>query len=93
MDRKAAKELAHIEGWLERDDEITQRGKAAYLADVLLQEAGDSLMMKLGEAANRLSRLSVLAPNTTTSSSTPPTEAPKSRAALGAPLTFSLAIR
>jgi len=27
------------------------------------QEAGDSLMMKLGEAANRLSRLDVLAPD------------------------------
>ena len=37
-------------------------GKAAYLGDDLLQEAGDSLMMKLGEAANRLSRLGVLAP-------------------------------
>ncbi|HEY5190287.1 MAG TPA: HepT-like ribonuclease domain-containing protein, partial [Solirubrobacteraceae bacterium] len=27
------------------------------------QEAGDSLMMKLGEAANRMSRLDVLAPD------------------------------
>jgi uncharacterized protein with HEPN domain len=36
--------------------------KAAYLATNLLQEAGDSLMMNLGEAANRLSRLDVLAP-------------------------------
>jgi len=41
MDRKAAKELVHIRGWLERVDEITQRGKQAYLADALLQEAGD----------------------------------------------------
>jgi uncharacterized protein with HEPN domain len=63
MDRKAAKELVHIRGWLERVNEITQRGKRAYLADALLQEAGDSLMMKLGEAANRLSRLNVLAPD------------------------------
>ncbi len=63
MDRKAAKELVHIRGWLERVDEITQRGKDAYLDDALLQEAGDSLMMKLGEAANRLSRLGVLAPD------------------------------
>lgn len=63
MDRKAAKELLHIEGWLERVDEIIQRGTDAYLADELLQEAGDSLMMKLGEAANRLSRLDVLAPH------------------------------
>lgn len=40
-----------------------RRGRDAYLADDLLQEAGDSLMMKLGEAANRLSRLGVLAPD------------------------------
>ncbi|MGE5718683.1 MAG: hypothetical protein ACM3XQ_02275 [Nocardioidaceae bacterium] len=61
MDRKVAKELVHIRGWLERVrvDEITQRGKETYLADALLQEPGDSLMMKLGEAANRLSRLGV----------------------------------
>lgn len=63
MDRKAAKELLHIEGWLERVDEMIHRGKDAYFADDLLQEAGDSLMMKLGEAANRLSRLGVLAPD------------------------------
>ena len=62
MDRKAAKELLHIRGWLERVDEIVERSKDVYLADGLLQEAGDSLMMKLGEAANRLSRLGVLAP-------------------------------
>ena len=62
MERKVAKELLHIQGWLERVDEIIQRGKELYLADDLLQEAGDSLMMKLGEAANRLSRLGVLAP-------------------------------
>lgn len=62
MERNAAKELLHIQGWLDRVDEIVERGKDAYLADGLLQEAGDSLMMKLGEAANRLSRLDVLAP-------------------------------
>lgn len=63
MDRRAAKELLHIQGWLGRVDEIVRRGKTAYLADDLLQEAGDSLMMKLGEAAKRLSRLGVLAPD------------------------------
>ena len=63
MERKAAKELLHIQAWLTRVDEIVRRGKEAYLADDLLQEAGDSLMMKLGEAANRLSRLCVLAPD------------------------------
>jgi uncharacterized protein with HEPN domain len=63
MEREAAKELIHIKGWLERVHEIVERGEDAYLADDLLQEAGDSLMMKLGEAANRLSRLGVLAPD------------------------------
>lgn len=57
MDRRAAKELVHIQGWLARVEEIAERGKGVYLADGLLQEAGDSLMMKLGEAANRLARL------------------------------------
>lgn len=63
MQRRVAKELLHIQGWMTRVDEIVRRGKDAYLADDLLQEAGDSLMMKLGEAANRLSRLNVLAPD------------------------------
>ncbi len=62
MDRQAAKELLHIQTWLARMSEIVERGQQAYLQDALLQEAGDSLMMKLGEAANRLSRLEVLAP-------------------------------
>jgi len=62
MDRRAAKELMHIQTWLVRMSEIVERGQQAYLEDALLQEAGDSLMMKLGEAANRLSRLEVLAP-------------------------------
>jgi uncharacterized protein with HEPN domain len=63
MDRKAAKELLHIRGWLDRVQEIAERGRDAYVTDAILQEAGDSLMMKLGEAANRLSRLGVLAPD------------------------------
>ena len=63
MEVKAAKELLHILAWLDRVDEIVRRGKESYLTDDLLQEAGDSLMMKLGEAANRLSRLDVLAPD------------------------------
>lgn len=62
MNRKAAKGLLHIRAWLERVQEIKERGKGDYMGDELLQEAGDSLMMKLGEAANRLSRLGVLAP-------------------------------
>lgn len=30
MDRKAAKELLHVQGWLERVDEIVERGRDAY---------------------------------------------------------------
>lgn len=48
MDRRAVKELLHIQGWLDRVDAIAVRGKDDYLVDDLLQEAGDSLMMKLG---------------------------------------------
>lgn len=44
MDRKAAKELVHLQGWLERVDDIVQRGKDTYLSDDLLQEAGHSLV-------------------------------------------------
>lgn len=62
MQRKIAKELLHIEAWLRRAEEIIAKGKDAYVADDLLQEAGDSLMIKLGEAANRLSKLDVRAP-------------------------------
>lgn len=62
MERKAAKELLHVQAWLDRVDQIVERGKSAYLGDDLLQEAGDSLMMKLGEAAKRLSKLDVLPP-------------------------------
>ncbi len=62
MDRRIAKELLHIEAWLERVDEIVARGKDDYLEDELLQEAGDSLMMKLGEATNRLSRMEARSP-------------------------------
>lgn len=63
MNRKAAKELVHLQSWLLRVDQIVKRGKQTYLDDELLQEAGDSLMMKFGEAANRFSRLGVLAPD------------------------------
>lgn len=63
MDRRTAKELLHVRDWLSRAREIIERGQSAYDADDLLQEAGDSLMMKLGEAANRLSRLELPPPD------------------------------
>ncbi|MGB7979337.1 MAG: HepT-like ribonuclease domain-containing protein [Candidatus Nanopelagicales bacterium] len=63
MDRKTAKELLHLRDWLDRTQEIVDRGKDAYLREDLLQEAGDSLMMKLGEASNRLSRVGFQSPS------------------------------
>lgn len=62
MDRRTAKDLLHVRDWLDRALDIVQRGQPAYAADPLLQEAGDSLMMKLGEAAGRLARASVEPP-------------------------------
>jgi uncharacterized protein with HEPN domain len=58
-----AKELLHVRDWLDRAQEIVDRGKESYLRDDLLQEAGDSLMMKLGEASIRLSRASLEGPD------------------------------
>ncbi len=58
MDNATAKEFLHLETWFLRITMITAQGHAAYLADPILQEAGDALMMKIGEAANRLSRSS-----------------------------------
>lgn len=63
IDRKVAKELLHVRDWLDRAQEIVDRGKETYLRDDLLQEAGDSLMMKLGEASNRLSRAGIEGPD------------------------------
>jgi uncharacterized protein with HEPN domain len=62
MDRKVAKELLHVRDWLDRAHDVVARGHEAYTTDELLQEAGDSLMMKLGEAAGRLARAGVEPP-------------------------------
>jgi uncharacterized protein with HEPN domain len=62
MDRKVAKELLHVRDWLDRAQDIVDRGHEAYTTDELLQEAGDSLMMKLGEASGRLARAAVEPP-------------------------------
>ena len=42
MERKVAKELLHVKGWLARVAEIVERGRSDYLDDALIQEAGDS---------------------------------------------------
>ncbi len=37
MERKAAKELLHIQDWLDRFEQIVERGEDVYLADALLR--------------------------------------------------------
>lgn len=54
MQPRIAKEFLHLDSWLDQVDQIAELGRQRCLTDNLPQEAGDSLMMKLGEAANRL---------------------------------------
>lgn len=62
MDYKIAKELIHLCDWLSRVETIVELGEQAYLSDPLLQEAGDSLMMKIGEVSGRLARAGMAPP-------------------------------
>ena len=62
MDRRTAKEYLHIRDWLLLAQQIVDQGEDAYLSDPLLQEAGDSIMMKIGEAARRLSQRDAVPP-------------------------------
>lgn len=56
----SAKDLLHVEEWLEVAREIVGEGRDSYNGSRVLKEAGDSVMMKIGEAANRLDRAGVL---------------------------------
>lgn len=62
MELRVAKELLHVQRWLALAAVIVERGKAAYEADEVAQEAGDSLMIKIGEAAKTLAARGVVAP-------------------------------
>jgi hypothetical protein len=62
MESRVAKELLHIQHWLEIAASIAARGKGAYDADEVAQEAGDSLMIKIGEAAKTLAASGLAAP-------------------------------
>lgn len=62
MDIRVAKELLHIHRWLSIAASIVARGQAAYEADPVAQEAGDSLMIKIGEASKHLAQLGTTAP-------------------------------
>ncbi|GAA2241075.1 hypothetical protein GCM10010401_12250 [Rarobacter faecitabidus] len=63
METRVAKELLHIQHWLEISASIVAKGKEAYEADEVAQEAGDSLMIKIGEAAKTLAARGLEAPN------------------------------
>jgi len=57
MDRRAAKELLHIEGWLSRVDEIVHRGKDQLSWLTLSRDLpawGDSLAELFGAAKSEL---------------------------------------
>ena len=62
MDLRAAKELLHIQKWLSIAASIVVRGKPSYDTDPVAQEAGDSLMMKIGEASKYLASSGIKAP-------------------------------
>lgn len=62
METRVAKELLHIQHWLEVAASIIVKGKDAYEADEVAQQAGDSLMIKIGEAAKTLAARGVAAP-------------------------------
>lgn len=62
MEVRVAKEYVHIRDWLTLAQEIVDAGEQAYLATPLSQEAGDSIMMKVGEAAGRMSRAGIEPP-------------------------------
>lgn len=64
MGLRVAKELLHIQRWLEIVASIVDGGKAAYDLDPVAQEAGDSLMIKMGEASKYLAASGALAPGT-----------------------------
>ena len=54
MDKRAAKELMHVQRWLTIAATIATRGRDFYITDEVAQEAGDALMIKIGEASKRL---------------------------------------
>lgn len=63
MELRAAKELMHILHWLELAASIVAEGKDAYFADEVKQEAGDSIMIKIGEASKTLASTGLVAPD------------------------------
>jgi uncharacterized protein with HEPN domain len=63
MEIRVAKELLHIQRWLGIAASIVASGHDAYASDEVAQEAGDSLMIKIGEAAKTLAARGLEAPD------------------------------
>lgn len=63
MELRVAKELLHIKRWLDIVSSIVEGGKASYDRNPVAQEAGDSLMIKIGEASKYLASRGVVAPD------------------------------
>lgn len=51
MPPRIAEESLHLRDWLAKASVIAGSGRGEYDRNELLQKAGDSLMMKIGEAA------------------------------------------
>lgn len=62
MEIRVAKELLHIQRWLAIAASIVAQGKSSYDTDEVAQEAGDSLMIKIGESSKTLAAYAVPAP-------------------------------
>ncbi|MEL4504267.1 HepT-like ribonuclease domain-containing protein [Luteococcus sp. H138] len=63
MKERVAKDLLHMAAWFELAEGIVAGGgQEAYLADRIMCEASDGILMKLGEAAGRLRRSGVDVP-------------------------------
>lgn len=63
MDQRVVKDLLHIERWLGLAAQIVAKGRDSYLTDPLDQEAGDSLILKVGEAAKNIAARNQAAPD------------------------------
>lgn len=62
MELRVAKELLHVKRWLGVVESVVDGSKAAYDRDPVAQEAGDSLMIKIGEASKYLAASGIGAP-------------------------------
>jgi|AntAceMinimDraft_6_1070360.scaffolds.fasta_scaffold01420_2 uncharacterized protein with HEPN domain len=63
MPEKVAYELIHLFDWFQRIEELTAHGHGQYMSNALNMEAGDSLLMKIGESIKRISKTGFPAPN------------------------------